>query len=137
MFKDVKRWDGAVIGTEYINATNDIKFCVSEIKDENITLDISFEELNKAPFAFIQEIAVVEYKILDASNNEILNINSTLENAIKGNVENGKVVINLPIKEINLDERGEYKILINNIYGLAKVEQPLKISGMWECEFAR
>ena len=44
---------------------------------------------------------------------------------------------NLPIKEINLDERGEYKILINNIYGLSKGYQPLKISGMWECEFTR
>ena len=85
MFKDVKRWDGAVIDTEYVNATNDIEMNISETNDEYISLDINFENPNEAPFVFLQEVAITDYKILDNNNKEVLEVNSTVENGIKGN----------------------------------------------------
>lgn len=136
MFKDVKRWDGAVVGTEYVNATNDIEMNISETKDEYISLDINFENPNDAPFAFIQEVAVTDYKILDMSNKEVLKANLNVEDGLKGNVENGRILVELPIND-KLNTKQNYKIIIETIYGLAKADQPLKITGTWECEFTR
>ena len=136
MFKDVKRWDGAVIGTEYVNATNDIEMSINATKDECISLDISFENPNEAPFAFIQEVAITDYKILDNNDKEVLEVNSTVENGIKGNVENGRILLELPTND-KLNSSQNYKLVVNTIYGLAKAEQPLKITGTWKCEFTR
>ena len=136
MFKDVKRWDGAVIGTEYVNATNDIEMNISETKDDYISLDINFENPNEAPFAFIQEVAITDYKILDNNDKEVLEVNSTFENGIKGNVENGRILLELPTND-KLNSNQNYKLVVNTIYGLAKADQPLKITGTWECEFSR
>ena len=136
MFKDVKRWDGAVVGTEYVNATNDIEMNISETKDEYISLDINFENPNEAPFAFIQEVAITDYKVLDNNDKEVLEVNSTVENGIKGKVENGRVLVELPTED-KLNTNQDYKIVIDTIYGLAKADQPLKITGTWECEFTR
>ena len=136
MFKDVTRWDGAVVGTEYVNATNDIEMKVSDTKDEYISLDINFENPNEAPFAFIQEVAITDYKVLDNNDKEVLEVNSTVENAIKGNIENGRVLVELPTED-KLNTNQDYKIVIDTIYGLAKADQPLKITGTWECEFSR
>lgn len=136
MFKDVKRWDGAVIGTEYVNATNDIEMSINATKDEYISLDINFENQNEAPFAFIQEVAITDYKILDNNDKEVLEVNSTVENGIKGNVENGRILLELPTND-KLNSNQNYKLVVNTIYGLAKAEQPLKITGTWECEFSR
>lgn len=136
MFKDVKRWDGAVIGTEYVNATNDIEMSINATKDECISLDISFENPNEDPFAFIQEVAITDYKILDNNDKEVLEVNSTFENGIKGNVENGRILLELPTND-KLNSNQNYKLVVNTIYGLAKADQPLKITGTWECEFSR
>lgn len=136
MFKDVKRWDGAVIGTEYVNATNDIEMNITETKAEYISLDINFENPNEAPFAFLEEVAITDYKILDNNDKEVLEVNSTFENGIKGNVENGRILLELPTND-KLNSNQNYKLVVNTIYGLAKAEQPLKITGTWECEFSR
>ena len=136
MFKDVKRWDGAVIGTEYVNATNDIEMSINATKDEYISLDINFENQNEAPFAFIQEVAITDYKILDNNDKEVLEVNSTFENGIKGNVENGRILLELPTND-KLNSNQNYKLVVNTIYGLAKADQPLEITGTWECEFSR
>ena len=136
MFKDVKRWDGAVIGTEYVNATNDIEMSINATKDECISLDISFENPNEAPFVFLQEVAITDYKIFDNNDKEVLEVNSTFENGIKGNVENGRILLELPTND-KLNSNQNYKLVVNTIYGLAKADQPLKITGTWECEFSR
>ena len=136
MFRDVKRWDGAVIGTEYVNATNDIEMNISETKDEYISLDINFENPNEAPFVFLQEVAITDYKIFDNNDKEVLEVNSTVENGIKGNVENGRILLELPTND-KLNSNQNYKLVVNTIYGLAKADQPLEITGTWECEFSR
>ena len=136
MFRDVKRWDGAVIGTEYVNATNDIEMNISETKDEYISLDISFENPNEAPFRALEELAITEYTIIDNNENEVLEVNSTIENGVKSKVENGKILVELPTNnKLNNDQN--YKLVIDTVYGLKKADQPLKITGTWECEFLK
>ena len=131
-FKDVKRWDGAIVGTEYINATNEVTINVADVKKENISLNIVFEKENEIPFKYIEEVAINEYKIVDKNNEEITNFSTNIENGLKGTLNDGKVSIEIPINEF---DSNNHKIVINNVYGLKKADQPLKITGNWECEF--
>lgn len=134
-FKDVKNFSGAIVGTEYINATNDVQMNVLDANDEYITLDINFVNPSEAPFAFIQELAVTEYIVLDQNNNEVFAVNSDAENCSTAIIEADGTLIKLPTKYLNNEET--YTLKINTIYGLAKAEQPLKITGDWKCEFKR
>lgn len=134
-FNDVKNFSGAIVGTEYINATNDIQMNVLETNAEYITLDISFVNPSEAPFAFIQKLAVTEYIVLDQNNNEVFAVNSDIENSLAAIIEADGALIKLPTKNLNLEET--YTLKINTIYGLAKAEQPLKITGDWKSEFKR
>ena len=134
-FKDVKNFSGAIVGTEYINATNDVQMNVLDANDEYITLDINFVNPSEAPFAFIQKFAVTEYIVLDQNNNEVFSVNSDVENSSTAIIEADGALIKLPTKHLNNKET--YTLKINTIYGLVKAEQPLKITGNWKCEFKR
>ena len=140
-FKDVTRWDGAIIGSEYANATNDINITTLDMVNENgneiLPLNITIAKENEITLKSIQEIAITEYQIVDMNDKEILKVSTTLENATKGKIENGKALLNLFIKEAELDLGKEYKIVINNMFGLAKADGPLEITGNWNCKFVR
>ena len=139
-FRDITRFDGAITGTEYANATNDIKVDVLELASANgnavIPLELTFEKPNEAPFAYIQEIAVADYIILDSTTREVLAIKSYPQYSGKGTVTDGKVLVNIPLDK-ELKENETYFIQIDKIYGLSKGDAPLHISGTWKCEFAR
>ena len=138
-FKDVKNFSGAIVGIEYLNATNEIKFDVLEANDEHITLNVNFTNPNEAPFAskFTQELAVTEYKILDKNDNEILTVNSDIEDAITTAIDGEEILIKLPIADTSLNINDTYTLKISTIYGLSKADQPLKITGDWKYEFKR
>ncbi|MBQ7032358.1 MAG: DUF4179 domain-containing protein [Clostridia bacterium] len=139
-FRDITRIDGAITGTEYANATNDILITVLDITSENgnavLPLDVTFQNKTEAPFSFIQEIAVSEYKILDSKNEVIMKSEIEAEKAIKGAVNNGKVVVAIPLPEA-LRENETYFIQIEKMYGLSKADAPLHITGNWRCVFKR
>lgn len=138
-FKDIKNFSGAIVGIEYLNATNEIKFDVLEANDEHITLKANFTNPNEAPFAsiFTQELAVTEYKILDKNDKEILTVNSDIEDAITTAIDSEEILIKLPIADTSLNINDTYTLEISTIYGLSKADQPLKITGDWKCEFKR
>ena len=138
-FSDIIRFDGAITGTQYENATNDIKVDVLELTSENgniiIPLDLTFENPTEAPFAYIQEIAVNDYMILDSTTGEILKLESYPEYSAKGTIKNGRAVVNLSINNIKLKSGEKYTMVIEKMYGLSKADAPLHITGTWECEF--
>lgn len=140
-FKDVKRFDGAIVGEVYENAQNEIAIEVNETKVEEgfvlVDLDIEFVDKDIAPFAYIQELAISEYQITNENGEEILSTKNTLENATKAVVEEGKVSLKLALPEEKLQQitNETHFLEIENIYGLAKAEQPLKISGGWKLKF--
>ena len=140
-FSDIIRFDGAVTGTQYENATNDIKVDVLEVTSENsnviIPLELSFENPTEAPFPYIQEVAVSEYKIVDSNNKEIIKTKVSATDGKKGTINNGKVLVNLSLNDTKLKSGEEYTIVIEKMYGLAKADAPLHITGTWECNFIR
>ncbi len=140
-FSDIVRFDGAITGTKYENATNDIKVDVLELTSENenviIPLDLTFENPTEAPFPYIQEVSVSEYKIVDSNNKEVIKIKLPVEDGDKGTVNGGKVLVNLSLKEDTLKSGEEYTIVIKKMYGLSKADAPLHITGRWECKFVK
>jgi len=140
-FSDIVRFDGAITGTKYENATNDIKVDVLELTFENgnviIPLDLTFENPTEAPFPYIQEVAVSEYKILDNNNKEIIKTKVSAEDGEKGTVNDGKVLVNLSTNDAKLKLGEEYTIVIEKMYGLSKADAPLHITGRWECKFVK
>ena len=140
-FSDIVRFDEAITGTQYENATNDIKVDVLDVTSENgnviIPLELSFENPTEAPFPYIQEVAVSEYKILNNNNKEIIKTKLSAEDGDKGTVSDGKVLVNLSLNDITLKSGEEYTIVIDKMYGLSKADAPLHITGTWECNFIR
>ena len=140
-FSDIVRFDGAITGTKYENATNDIKVDVLELTSENgnlnIPLGLTIQNPTEAPFPYIQEIAVSEYKILDNNNKEIVKIKLSAEDGDKGIISDGKVLITLSLDSKKIKSGEEYTIVIEKMYGLAKADAPLHITGTWKCNFIR
>ncbi len=140
-FSDIVRFDGAITGTRYENATNDIKVDVLDLTSENgnliIPLDLTFENPTEAPFPYIQEVAVSEYKIFDSNNKEIIKSKLSAEDGDKGYVTDGKVLVNLLIDDAKFDEGEEHTLVIEKMYGLSKADAPLHITGTWKCNFIR
>lgn len=140
-FSDIVRFDGAVTGTKYENATNDIKVDVLELTSEYgnviIPLDLTFENPTEAPFPYIQEVAVSEYKILDSNNKEVIKTKVSAEDGDKGTVSDGKVLVNLSLNDAKLKSGEQYTIVIEKMYGLSKADAPLHITGTWKYNFIR
>ncbi len=140
-FKDIIGFDGAITGTQYENATNDIKVDVLKLTSGNgnviIPLDLTFENPAEAPFPYIQEVAIAEYKILNSNNKQIVKSKLSAEDSEKGTVNNGRVSVNLTISDIDMASGEEYTIIIEKMYGLSKADAPLHITGLWECKFTK
>ena len=128
-FKDVKRWDGAVVGTTYEQATDEIAVKITEVKDE-LTLEISMLDSNVAPYSEFELFGVKNYKIIDMDGKNIAEADD--ENMAE--LISGKVVVQIPVNNI---AEGAYKLIISEMVGSAKADQPLVLSGIWEIEFTK
>lgn len=128
-FKDVKRWDGAVVGTTYEQATDEIAVKITEVKEE-LTLEISMLDSNVAPYSEFELFGVKNYKIIDMDGKNIAEADD--ENMAE--LISGKVVVQIPVNNI---AEGAYKLIISEMVGSAKADQPLVLSGIWEIEFTK
>lgn len=126
-FKDIFSSSGAVIGTEYKNAENEIR--IANVACENgLSVKISFARPSALPFMSLTSIRIHEFEIKDASGNAVM----------KGctdffGISNEGAEIRIPFE--NMPE-GEYILTINAFEGRKKADQPLVISGNWAYEFS-
>lgn len=141
-YQDIVRWwDGAIVGTEYENATEEIQVeASSAVVDKNgklaIPLTITLSEMGKKePYRYLAdgEIALGDYQIIDASGVELYAAIGQQEAA--GELADGAAVFLQPAGIETLAKGTTYTLVIDAIYGLQKAEQPLKMSGHWECQF--
>ncbi len=134
-FKDVVRWDGAITGTEYKNATDEMKLEVAPLNSSASTslslLTVTAVDKTAAPYAFIEELAVASYKILSADGKEVFHKKFEAEDAPKGKWEEGTASIYLAVDK---EDIGGTTILIDGFYGLSKADAPLTIYGSWSFE---
>ena len=128
-FKDITNWKGAVIGTTYEQATDELNVDLVA-SGEELTLLVTMVNPKVTPYFTIQELGVEYYEILDASGKVVLKGEPTA----MAKVVDGQATILVPVKEVGA---GTYKLVIRAFVGGAKAEQPLTMSGTWEVEFSR
>lgn len=128
-FKDEKRWDGAVVGTSYEQATDEINVNVIDVT-EQILLEVKFVNPEMYPYKEFETLSVGSYKIVDVSGKVFMRgSESDWEDIVEG-----KVTINIATDDF---VPGEYKLIVEEFVGSKKADQPLVMSGTWECEFSR
>ena len=127
-FKDITNWRGAITGTQYEQATEEIEIAVVSGKNE---ITVCAEMLHSAlpPYNELEAFGVKTYKILDMSGKTVIEGEETEHFALT----NGKAEIIIPLDTVS---SGAYRLVITSFVGTKKADQPLQINGTWECEFS-
>lgn len=128
-FKDIKRWDGAVIGTSYEQATDEINMRVISMSDE-LTVTAEMVKPNVAPYSVFETMGIGNYKIVNEDGKVVVEGLATEFTEI---VE-GEATMVIPVSDLG---SGNYKLVVSEFVGSAKADQPLVLSGTWVCEFVR
>lgn len=128
-FQDIKRFDGAITGQTYQNATDEI--LVYAAMDENVlTVTVEMVKIEIVPYREIEVLELRNYRVYDASGNVVM------ENTVPENVvtENNQIKFQIPADGL---AEGNYKLELDVLSGSKKAEQDLLIYGGWECEFTK
>ena len=126
-FRDILNWKGAVVGTEYVRASDEIG--VSAAAERGVlTITAAFLDPDTAPYRELETFGIGHYQIVDASGNVI----AEGEGDSFAEILDGQAVMAVSLDDL---ENGAYKLLISSFVGCKKADQPLRISGSWECDF--
>ncbi|MBQ3009572.1 MAG: hypothetical protein IJD81_00110 [Oscillospiraceae bacterium] len=120
-FSDVKNSFGAVTGTEYYNATEEITV-TADAESGLLTVHVTFLVPDQFPYREIETLRFGEYTISEISGSQ----------TDAAPVTDGTTQITVPVGNL---PAGEYSLHITSFIGEKKAEQPLPIYGDWECEF--
>ena len=128
-FKDIIRWDGAVTGTSYEQATDEINMSVISVSDE-LAVMVEMVNPNIIPYKVFETFGIEDYEIVD-ENGKVVIEGDTTEFA---KIVAGKTTIVIPISELT---GGDYKLVVSGFVGSAKADQPMVLNGTLKCEFTR
>ncbi|MBQ9843492.1 MAG: hypothetical protein IJO31_05005 [Oscillospiraceae bacterium] len=126
-FRDVMRGT-AVVGTEYVQATDEIAADAAYLNGE-LRITANFLIPDEFPYRECEELAVGSYRIMTGDGKNVAEGEKS-ENAA---IRNGRAVMRLPVEEL---DSGDYTVRIDAFIGSKKAEQPLPLKGFWECSFA-
>lgn len=127
-FQDVKGLFGAVTGSTYEQATDEIEMSIAEVSDI-LVIDMDVDG-TKLPYSMLETIEVGNYRIVSADGDVVRKGNqSTVAPLVDGTAS-----VSVALGDV---AAGTYKLVITELIGTKKAEQPLRIHGEWECEFSR
>lgn len=126
-FKDIKNWNGAVVGTSYEHATEEIAVSIGEVGEE-LNISVMIVNPENPPYRESEVFGIESYRIEDMEGNVIVSENSFGERMLYAS----QMLINIPLNDIS---SGKYKLVIEQFVSEKKADQPLGIYGNWECEF--
>ncbi len=128
-FKDIRGWNGAVTGTSYEQATHEVEVNITEVSEE-LVVEVKMLKVEDAPYRYFELLGIKTYEILDNQDNVILKGTAS---EMMGVFE-GKSCISLSVNSLL---SGEYKLLVTELVGSSKADQPLVVRGTWECDFTK
>lgn len=127
-FQDITDYRGAVVGTSYEQATDEIGMDVT-VNGNELTALATFANPQMAPYSEAEKLGIAAYQIVDA-NGKV-----AAEGAAESTeIVNGQAAINIKLDDI---ESGSYKLIVTAFVTEKKADQPLNISGAWECAFTK
>ena len=127
-FKDITDWRGAVTGTTYEQATDEITVNVTA-EVGVLKVEAVFVEAEKAPYSEVEQLAIGKYQVIDV-NGDIVAQGDAGDSVP---VQDGQADLTLDVEEL---PEGQYTLQLQSFIGNKIAEQPLSISGNWECEFS-
>lgn len=125
-FQDVKRPDGAVIGTTYEQATDEIALKVN-VDGDTLAAIAAFTD--KAPF-IASEMGIGNYQIVDG-NGKVVKDGSYTEHT---KIIDGQAEIRIDISDI---DNGSYKLIVTSFVAYSKADPPMAVNGDWACNFTK
>ena len=127
-FRDVTNWQGAVVGTSYEQATDEIAVSVTA-NANTLTVHAAIADPQMIPYVYAEKMGIAQYRI-ESENGK------TLQNGSAESVEinNGTAAITIPLEDL---ESGSYHLIVSAFVAEAKAEQPLPLNGRWECAFTK
>ena len=126
-FRDIMR-GSAVIGSEYEQATGEMKVTVMNYAEGKIQVAASFLTPEKAPFCEFEELGVGTCRIVDAEGRAVAEV----EGSEFVKITEGHAVISIPVDPI---AAGCYELRIESFIGRSKADQDLAVKGSWSCQF--
>ena len=127
-FRDITNWQGAVVGTSYEQATDEIVVNVTA-NGEELTVLATFVDPQIFPYREVEKLGIVSYCIVDTNGKTV-----SEGAAASAEVVNGCTAISIRLDDL---DSGSYRLMISAFVGEKKAEQPLNINGNWECEFSK
>lgn len=138
-FRDVFRWDGAIVGSEYLCADGEILLLtdkpVFEEGQWRLPLTVSFVFKEEAPFRSTESIVLESYRITDASGKTVASVTGEEQKIISGVVQDGSIKLKLPLQTEKLMAGESYTLHIDAFTSVKKADAPLPIQGNWSCTF--
>lgn len=127
-FKDIRRWDGAVTGTTYEQATDEIDLCVT-VEGNSLAAIVTFADPQMMPYVYAERLGIAEYSIVNANGKVIK------KGAVKSaEIFHGRATVSIPLGDL---DGGDYKLIVSAFVAEKKADQPLMIHGSWECAFTK
>lgn len=127
-FRDITNWQGAIVGTSYEQATDEISMDVT-VDGNALTALATFSIPQEFPYREIEKLGIAAYRIVDA-NGKIVKEGA----AESTEIINGQAAVSIQLDGI---DSGSYKLVVTAFVGEKKADQPLNISGHWECAFTK
>lgn len=128
-FRDIKNFSGAITGTVYEQATDEIEVRIIDVSDK-LTVEITLLNIDKPSYNCSEAFGINSYSIIDSNNNTVVKKQSTTQS----DRVDDTVLIDIPLSDI---KDGAYTLFIEEFISSKKADQPLIISGNWEIGFAK
>lgn len=127
-FNDITNRNGAIIGTSYEQASDEISMEVA-VHEEILTVTVTFANPQMVPYSEAELLGIAAYQIVD-ENGKVVAEGATESTEIR----NGQVEVNIKINDI---DSGSYKLLVSSFVAEKKADQPMNINGNWEYAFIK
>ena len=127
-FQDVANRQGAVVGTSYEQATDEISMSVTVNGDE-LTALVTFVTPQMMPYSEAEKLGIATYQIVDANGMVVK----------EGATESAEIITGQATVYIQMDDidSGSYKFVVTSFVTEKKADQPLNLNGNWECAFTK
>ena len=126
-FADVTNFTGAVIGSTYEQADDEINLSVT-VNGGELTVTAAYVDAENPPF-IAEKLGIAEYRITDSEGNAVM----------QGTVPSSEIVDGQA--EITIDltgvESGIYRLEITSFVAESKADAPMPVNGVWICDFTR
>ena len=127
-FRDITNWQGAIVGTSYEQATNEIAMTAT-VSGDALTVLVAFADPQAIPYKYAETLGIAAYSILD-TNGKVVKEGS----AAPVEIVNGQAAIHLPLDDLG---NGTYKLAVTAFVSEKKADQPLNLNGSWESAFTK